>query len=296
MSGKASSSKSPSTFPQEFEESLNRELVIASLEDPQSSGARSAGGEHFANTSEAFPAGEEQIANTLEALPIEGERSTLTFARGLQVPSRKKSPASGFEYPIALEKLEISKEDWDRFSNEVRSHASMTKKQWRKTIGTATGTIFVGALMVGVLSAVPGVIVGQKMRDKREKMNFKAASESGALLECIERWNRGFFFKRGLAVRVDVPGSASDMARMDLSTSKEFRERSETASMSTQSSSLGSWSGYSDSLVQEGRARLKAERRGRIVLMPLDSAASTTTDSEQVILLPEEQEAGASEE
>ena len=271
MSGEASSSKSPSVFPQEFEENLNKELVVASFEDdPQSSGAWSV---------------EEQAATT----------DASALARGLQVPSRRKSPASGFEYPTAVEKLGISKEDWDKFSDEVRSHANMTKKQWRKTIGAATGTIFVGALMVGFLSAVPGVIVGQKMRDRREKINFKAASDSGALLECIERWNRDFFFQRGVAVRVDVPGSASDMARMDLSTSKEYRERSETASISTQSSSLGSWSGYSDTLTEEGRVRLKAQRRGRIVLMPLDSAASTTTGSERVISLPDEQELGPSE-
>ena len=272
MSGEASSSKSPSAFPQEFEENLNKELIVAALEDdPQPSGAWS---------------GEEEQSATLDVSAL---------ARGLQVPSRRKSPASGFEYPSAVEKLGISKEDWDKFSDEVRSHASMTKKQWKKTIGMATGTIFVGALMVGFLSAVPGVIVGQKMRDKREKTNFKAASESGALLECIERWNRDFFFQRGVAVRVDVPGTASDMARMDLSTSKEFRERSETASISTQSSSLGSWSGYSDSLIEESRARVKAQRRGRIVLMPLDSAASTATGSERVILLPDEQEPGRSE-
>ena len=249
-------------FPRDFEENLNRELVIASL----NVGEPSAG----------------------LASPAEGSSSSRdipTLARGLQIPSKAKSPASGFEYPIILEKLGITQEDWTRFSDEVRSHASMSRKQWRDTIGTAAGTVFVGSLMVGVLSMVPGVIVGKKQRDKKEKENFKAASESGALLECIQRWNKDFFFQRGLAVRVDVPGSASDMARMDLTTSKEYKERSETASLSTQSSA---WeSGYSDSLIEEGRARQKAAKRGRIVLMPLDESASITADPEQFRVLPE---------
>ena len=271
MTKEPSSSKSPSTFPQEFEDNLNKELIVASLDDiAPSPGTPSLDGESSSS------------------------KSTSALTRGLQVPSKAKSPASGFEYPPALERVGISKDDWKRFSDEVRAHAGMTGKQWRETIGTATGTVFAGALMVGFLSAVPGVIVARKMRNKREKMNFKAASESGALLECIQRWNQEFFFQRGLAVRVDVPGSASDMARMDLSTSKDYKDRAETASLSTQSSNLKSESSYSDLLVEEGRARVKAAKRGRIVLIPLDSTASITTDPEQVILLPEERESATS--
>lgn len=120
-----------SAFPRAFEENLNRELLIASLDDgPPPLGSGSS---------------EEGSFSTKEPSAL---------LRGLQVPSRAKSPASGFEYPPILEKMGISKEDWEKFSDEIRSHARMNQKQWRDTVGAAVGTIFVGGFMVGFLSAV----------------------------------------------------------------------------------------------------------------------------------------------
>ena len=91
--------------------------------------------------------------------------------------------------------------DWKAFTSEIASHASLTKSQWMATIGRATGTVFMGGLAIGFFAIIPGVIVGKNLREYQEKKNLQAASNSGALLSCIERWNKDYFFSRGLAVR-----------------------------------------------------------------------------------------------
>jgi hypothetical protein len=156
------------SFAKSFEQQVNKELVVASFEEGS------------------------QPSIHLDPNPL---------SRGLQVPSRSKSPSSGFEYPAILQKFDIGKEDWKRFTNEVSSHASLTKGQWTETIGRASGAVLIGSFLVGAFSIIPGIVVGHKWRQKQEKINFKAADESGALLECIQKWNQDFFFPRKLAVR-----------------------------------------------------------------------------------------------
>ena len=268
-------SEAQATFAEYFEANLNRELLIATLDDDLQA----------------------PIDTGLEDVPY-STTSSSTVARGLQVPSRAKSPASGFQYPPILEKMGVSQIEWEKFSDEIRSHARMNKTQWAQTIGGATGTIFTGSLMLGLFSVIPGIVIGKKMRDKHEKRNFQAASQSGALLESITRWNRDYFFLRGLAIRVDVPSSRKDIANleynMDLSTSEAIQQRSDAGSSSTSSSRLRSR--FSDSTEREEKFRAKAARRGRIVLMPLGDSDSNAGDFEQVVMVPSESEGAASTE
>jgi hypothetical protein len=85
--------------------------------------------------------------------------------------------------------------------------------------------------------------------------------------------------------RVDAPGSEGDLANMDLSTSKEYLQKLETASVATSSSNATK---YSDELVEESRVRRKAAKRGRIVLMPLDEPISAI-NMEQASISPEQE-------
>ena len=204
-----------------------------------------------------------------ETLP--GYASESVLLRGLQIPTRTKSLTSGFDYPTVLERAGVTKEAWKDFTAEIVKHSSLNASQWTETIGTSAGAAFVGGLMVGFLGIIPAVIVGAKLRHKREKQNFTAASDCGALADCVGRWNGGYFAQRGLLIRIDIPGEASDMASMDVATAQSYKGRSREENAAA--GSVASGSRYSDALVEESRARAKAARRGRIVILPLHAGS-----------------------
>ena len=199
--------------------------------------------------------------------------------RGLQVPPKSKNISSGFKYPSILERAGVSKKDWTTFTREIEQYAEMNASQWLTTLGGAAGTLVVGNLMIGFLGLVPAVIVGRKMRDRHEKQNFRVAERSGALKQCIERWNQEYFMARGLLVRVDLPGNSDDMDQMDLSTSKLFKQQSRTGVPSTEvyskQSSQSSFEGLK-AQVKEEKDRTRAARRGRIVIIPMDPSRLST--------------------
>ena len=228
--------------------------------------------------------------------PGYAEESVLV--RGLQVPAKSSYVTSGFKYPSVLARAGVTKQSWTSFTNEIKHHADLSATQWMTTIGGAMGALVVGNMMVGFFGLVPSAIVGHKMRKKREHLNFIEASRSGALMQCVQRWNEVYFKPRRLVVRVDVPGESEDMASMDVSTSKEFQQRAASVNVASSAASGGGRSvnsGYSDEQVEEGRIRMKAARRGRIVIIPLDarnSRSSSPPDSEQRARLSEEAETG----
>ena len=188
------------------------------------------------------------------------------LVRGLQVPTRSKRVSSGFKYPDVLEKSGVSKESWATFTSEVKQHANMDASQWLTVLGKSALALGVGNLMIGFFGVIPAVIVGQKLRQKQEKQNLRAADQSGALADCVKRWNETYFLPNKLVVRVDIPGEASDMAAMDISTSKLFQQS--TGQSSSYHPVVSGNTRYSDAQVEETRARLKAARRGRIVIIP----------------------------
>jgi len=195
-----------------------------------------------------------------------GFGSESILVRGLQVPTKSKRVSSGFKYPDVLETAGVSKGSWAVFTTEIKQYANMDSSQWLTVIGKSALTLGVGNLMIGFFGIIPAVIVGHKLRKKQEKKNFKAAGQSGALADCVKRWNETYFLPRKLVVRVDIPGEASDMAAMDISTSKSFQQR--TGQSSFHNTDVSGSARYSDAQTWETRARIKAARRGRIVIIP----------------------------
>jgi len=199
-----------------------------------------------------------------------GFGSESMLVRGLQVPTKSKRVSSGFKYPDVLEKSGVSKESWATFTSEIKQHANMDASQWLTVLGKSALALGVGNLMIGFFGVIPAVIVGQKLRKKQEKQNFKAADQSGALADCVKRWNETYFLPRMLVVRVDIPGEASDMAAMDISTSKSFQQG--TGQSSSYNADVSGNARYSDAQIEETRARMKAARRGRIVIIPANAS------------------------
>ena len=194
------------------------------------------------------------------------------LTRGLQVPSRITYITSGFKYPSILHMAGITLDEWKAFTSQVKSHASLSIKQWTVTVGSGLGLSLIGIPALGFVALVPVGLLGHKMRKKQEHRNFRRADEDGFLSQCVEQWNVSLFNAKGLAVRVDIPGNVNGMANMDVSSTKLFKYR--------QKSDLGlSRFGLTDEGAQgkkvrryqkkEGRARRKAALKGRIVIIPM---------------------------
>ncbi len=192
-----------------------------------------------------------------------GHATESVLTRGLQVPSKFQTVTSGFKYPQLLASCDVSKEQWSSFTGEVKSLAKLDGSQWLTTIGAGAGTWLVGGLLIGWLALIPAAVVGQKMRKSREYDNLLAAAEGGLLATCVQRWNTTYFNSRGLTIRIDLPGQASDMSEMDLSTSKKFKRQLNGKSAPTERKQARCEK-------KELRSRTKAAKKGRIVIIPLN--------------------------
>ncbi|MCJ1365368.1 hypothetical protein MMC16_004489 [Acarospora aff. strigata] len=226
-----------------------------------------AGSEHAAIiASEKDPRIFEEVREISPIVPLDNEpghapESVLT--RGLQVPSKFQTVTSGFKYPQLLASCNVSKEQWSVFTNEVKSLAKLDGTQWLTTIGAGAGTWLVGGLLIGWLALVPAAVVGHKMRKHREHDNLLAAAEGGLLATCVQRWNTNYFNSRGLAIRIDLPGQASDMSEMDLSTSRKFKRQLNGKTAPSEKKQQRSER-------RDQRSRTKAAKKGRIVIIPLN--------------------------
>ena len=117
----------------------------------------------------------------------------------------------------------------------------------------------------------PGAVAGWKMRKNREHRNFVLAYRAGNLKIFEDRWNHDYFHPLGLHVRVEPPG-VGRMDDMDVASSKLFRYQRK---MGTSSPGPGLASEQADKKeykyqFKEGRYRLKAAQKGRIIILPLD--------------------------
>ena len=202
-----------------------------------------------------------------------GFASEAVLLRGLQVTPHSTNPSSGFPYPPLLASSNVSRSSWAAFTAEIQSMVKLSTQQWLTTVGAASATLSVGALMVGFLAVIPSVIVGKKYRKAREDDNLVAADKSGELASCVERWNREYFASRGLVVRVDVPGSAVGMEGMDVYSEKKstFR-KSPSPNTSLSPSPSGSYREGSKEAKKDEAARMMAARKGRIVIIPVNAA------------------------
>lgn len=218
--------------------------------------------------------------------------------RGLQVPTKHSNAASGFKYPTVLRNTGVTKQSWSAFTREIKHYSRMSKSQWLTTVGVSAGTAVFGSMMIGFVSVIPAAAIAHKMRRSREELNFITAELSGALDNCVKRWNDNYFKAKGLVVRVDIPGDCGDLNDMDVSTSKLFQRRlAEGRYPSLMDKSQGVTDSTKD-LLKDGKARMKASLRGRIVIIPLDPAALRTPSpgSPESEVVPDEPEQDDDEE
>ncbi|KAF3401891.1 hypothetical protein F1880_009931 [Penicillium rolfsii] len=177
-----------------------------------------------------------------------------TLTRGLQVPSRTAATTSGFAYPDELLKYGISEENWQQFTQVIIDEAKLSRQQWSTVIGKGLGTLAIGGLMIGVLSAVPALFVAKNARKRQEQRNLIAAmagARGKRLSRHIAQWNETFFRPRGLVIRVDLPDEyIGDLSEMDLHRTDQVWPRS------------------------EGEAREKAALKARVVIIPLEGEVS----------------------
>lgn len=177
-----------------------------------------------------------------------------TLTRGLQVPSRTAATTSGFAYPAELIQYGISQDHWQQFTQVIIDEAKLSRQQWSTVIGKGLGTLAIGGLMIGVLSAVPAIFVARNARKRQEQRNLIAAMagvQGERLSRHISSWNETFFRPRGVVIRVDLPDEyIGDMSSMDLHRTDRKWARSD----------------------QE--AREKAALKARIVIIPLEGEVS----------------------
>lgn len=104
----------------------------------------------------------------------------------------------------------------------------------------------------------------------REQNNFETAHSSGAIHQCLNRWNREYLETKGLHVRVELPGGGT-MAQSDLASSKLYRFQQRNGFYSPAVGSARIYAGTAELRYQsrEGKARVRAARKGRIIVLPL---------------------------
>lgn len=248
-------------FTREYERALNRELEKEPIVEE---------GEVESEISPTTASPFYKSDSVIPPTATSGYACESVLLKGLQVPTRFSYVSSGFKYPQVLEHASVTKEQWSVFTQEVKQHARMSASQWMTTVGAGLGTFVIGELVIGFFGLIPAVIVGHKMRKHKEEQNFKMASRNGELAQCVSTWNENYFKARKLVIRVDIPGDVSDMASMDVSTTKAFDKRF------TKCGSKRDHQSYCHR-IREVRARRRAGLRGRIVIIPLDAIMSGST-------------------
>ena len=221
-----------------------------------------------------------------------GYATESVLLRGLQVPTKHSNVASGFKYPMVLRNTGVTKQSWSAFTREIKHCSRMSKSQWFTTVGVSAGTAVFGSMMIGFVSVIPAAAIAHKMRRNREELNFITAELSGALDNCVKRWNDNYFKAKGLVVRVDIPGDCADLNDMDVATSKLFQRRLVEGRYPSLTDKAQGVAESTKDLLKDGKARMKASLRGRIVIIPLDPAALRTPSpgSPESEVVPDEPE------
>lgn len=114
------------------------------------------------------------------------------------------------------------------------------------------------------------------MQKDREHANFLLAYRSGMMKAFEDRWNHNCFRPLGLQIRVEPPGIGK-MDGMDVASTKLFRYQQK---MGTSSPAPGIASKQGDEKEykyqsKEGRYRMKAARKVRIIVLPLNPTTVT---------------------
>ena len=246
------------SFPEAYEKQVNLELQ---RDFPE------------ADLDQASAKADEPFISPEHASP--GVASESTLRRGLQIPTRSRTITSGFPYVEALADANVGEQEWAAFTSEITRVARMRSDQWTTAIGKGLGTLVVGGLIVGVMGIIPAAIVTRLVRKRTESQNVQDARREGAELQLlIEHWNETYFRPRGILLRIDLPGESEDIDEMDVSTSKSYQRARVAEKTGQPQSGIGA--------LDETRARGKAVRRGRIVILPLEILGGDTPEQHRL--------------
>ncbi|KAF7718853.1 Uncharacterized protein PECH_007165 [Penicillium ucsense] len=192
-----------------------------------------------------------------------GLATSAVLTRGLQIPTRTGTTTSGFPYPAELAHFGISQHHWQQFTELICEEAKLSRQQWSTVIGKGLGTLALGGLMIGALSAIPAIWMTRHVRRRQEQRNFIAAmagARGERLATHISEWNETFFRPRGVMIRVDLPDEyINEMDQMDVYRKDGKYMRS----------------------VEE--ARDKAALKARIVIIPVDVHVDVPESSQSSI-------------
>ncbi|KAL2038791.1 hypothetical protein N7G274_008549 [Stereocaulon virgatum] len=199
--------------------------------------------------------------------------------RGLQVPSRISHITWGFRLPLALVDVGVGKEQWKTFTHEIKRHARMTKSQFFLNLFTSWGLGFCCNLIIPISGPIISGVYSHKEQKRKEHENFNIAHASGALQKLADRWNTNYFENLGLQVRVEPPDAVQDdMKEMDIASTRLFKYQQKRGYSSP---AAGEDSGLGDAkeikyMTKEGRERMKATMKCRIIIVPFVSGANGT--------------------
>ena len=141
-------------------------------------------------------------------------------------------------------------------------------------------TVFTSGWAIGVVcdmfmwpigTVIGGVYCHKRQREK-EHGKFTVAHNSVALRLIAQRWNKNYFEPLGLQVHLDPPDAViyDSMEEMDVASTKFFKYQQKKGYSSP---AAGEDSGKADKkeikyMSKEGRERLKAARKGRMIITP----------------------------
>ena len=208
--------------------------------------------------------------------------------RGLQIPSRVSRITYGFKFPKILLEHGVTRAAFRIFKHELEAFAHLTWSQHFKVWGChIVAEHFLGPIP-GKLRDERGnfpskmadvevaFLIGWKMEKHMEHGNFNLAYVSGQFKMFEDRWNGGYFHALGLHVRVEPPGIGFDnMNEMDVTSTKLFRYHQKVGIVAP-APGVMSKNGVKKEYryqVKEGRYRMKAARKGRIIFVPHKAAA-----------------------
>lgn len=199
--------------------------------------------------------------------------------RGLQVPSSRRTVSSGFPYPDMLNTYGITAQEWSNFTSEITQAAQLSSKEWTVTVGASVATFCASGIFIGWLGLIPAIVVGHHLRRSAEHKNLRTAKDTGDLETKLLRWNETTFAPKGFLIRLDLPGDdSSDVDDMDVYAPRKGRCGSRCGGTRRARAGLcgnsGRWAEKAEK--RAACSKRKTERRGRIVIVPINRANGST--------------------
>lgn len=211
-------------------------------------------------------------SNIQQQQPSGRDTSTHILSRGLQVPSFRGKVSSGFPYPDVLGTYGVSAQEWSKLTSEIAQAAKLRSKDWTITVGASLATFCATGVFLGWLGLIPAFVVGHRLRRSKEKKNLRAARDAGDLETKLLELNETSFAPKGFLIRLDLPGDqSSDLDQMDVYAPKKWG-RTCGGGCHTNATSCRSEAKRAEKVDKRAaRSRRKTAKRGRIVIVPIDS-------------------------